>query len=200
MRDGAGRVAVGNMLRPPTGICLARRPLRFTVVLVSFVLFMLLLPAGLAQPGRVMRRGASTCPDGLPAEALPEGVRLSWSHYLTPEQRRADAGMFGNGRAEFRIDRARSDEVPAEATVRDSLAKGYALIGRVDGFSVHEFLDATAEEGVTYRYVVTYSDGVESQDCASVEATAIPFFPAPFLAAGALLGSLGAFFWMRRRA
>lgn len=62
-----------------------------------------------------------------------------------------------------------------------------------------EYNDTTTAVGVTYHYIVTAWDGLlESEGCASVTTTAIPFFPGLVLGGLAVAGSVGAYRWLRR--
>lgn len=71
------------------------------------------------------------------------------------------------------------------------------LVAEVD---VDFFSDTEVEPGTTYQYRVTaFNEQGESAGCATVEATAIPVFGAPLVAALALVGGLGAFAMLRRR-
>lgn len=73
----------------------------------------------------------------------------------------------------------------------------FELIGTTTQTS---FDDTEVEAGVTYEYSVTsVDDGFESEACASLEVTAIPFFPSLAVGAIAVLGSLGAFVYLRRK-
>lgn len=59
--------------------------------------------------------------------------------------------------------------------------------------------DEDTEPGKAYRYwVMAHAEGQWSMDCAIVDATAVPFFGAPVLAALAVAGSVGAYAWLRR--
>ena len=70
----------------------------------------------------------------------------------------------------------------------------------LDSTTDTEYLDTTTAVGQTYSYTVTAFDGVlESKGCAKVTTTAIPFFPSALLGAVAVVGSVGAFAWMRRK-
>ncbi|HVM44678.1 MAG TPA: hypothetical protein VM582_01985, partial [Candidatus Thermoplasmatota archaeon] len=61
------------------------------------------------------------------------------------------------------------------------------------------FVDADVTVGTTYEYYVTAVIGdVESENCAIVSATAIPFFPTLAVGALALLGGVGALMYFRR--
>lgn len=63
------------------------------------------------------------------------------------------------------------------------------------------YSDETTAVGQLYRYRVTAFDGVlESRGCEVVAATAIPFFPGLAVGAAAVIASVGAFAWMRRKA
>jgi hypothetical protein len=61
------------------------------------------------------------------------------------------------------------------------------------------FLDATTVPGVTYRYVVT-ANGLPTpdMDCPVATVTAIPFFPAAWVAWGATFAALGGYLRLRR--
>ena len=73
----------------------------------------------------------------------------------------------------------------------------FELIGLVNATS---FVDDEVTLHVTYEYYVTaVVDGVESEDCEIVSATAIPFFPTLAVGALALLGGVGALTYFRRR-
>lgn len=118
------------------------------------------------------------CIDDLSAEALDDGdVRLTWSaaanatHYFV-----------------YRTD---GDQLPNGQTDWDFLANVTAT----------EYVDLTAEAGVTYAYEVVSSDGALAMNgsCPVVEVTAVPFFGAPLLGAVAAVGAVGAYAWMRRR-
>lgn len=78
-------------------------------------------------------------------------------------------------------------------------AGGGALVF-LDSTSDTTYTDESTTVGVSYTYAITIvKDGRESEICARAQATAIPFFGAPILAALALAGSVGAFAVLRRR-
>lgn len=85
----------------------------------------------------------------------------------------------------------------AYAVYRASGGEDFDLL---DVTTATSFVDDDVDVGVTYEYYVTaIIDGVESENCAFVQATAIPFFPSLAVGALALVGSLGAFVALRRR-
>lgn len=70
----------------------------------------------------------------------------------------------------------------------------------VDLVTDTQYFDHHVEAGTTYEYYVTAVIGdAESENCEIVEVTAIPFFPQAALGALALLGSVGALMYFRRR-
>lgn len=74
----------------------------------------------------------------------------------------------------------------------------FELVGSVTGTT---FLDEDVEGGVTYEYYVTAVIGnLESEDCDIVTVTTIPFFPGMAVGALALVGGVGAFWMLRRKA
>lgn len=115
------------------------------------------------------------CPPDVQVNARADGdIELTWDAV-------ADAD-------EYRIYRSGPDD--------EGDFQAYAS---VDG-STTSFVDEDVVQGSTYRYFVTaVVDGVESENCEIVEATAIPFFPGLMVGALAVLGGVGAFAWLRRR-
>ena len=70
----------------------------------------------------------------------------------------------------------------------------------VDSTTETSYTDTDVEVGVSYEYTVNaVVDNVESEDCDIVEVTAVPFFGAPILGALALVGSVGALMYFRRK-
>lgn len=140
-----------------------------------------------ADPDRYLQSGNARvhcggkfipCIDDLSARALAEGhVALDWSapdnatHYFV---QRTDGSQLPNGQTDW-----------------DTLANVTAT----------QYVDTTAQVGVTYRYNVVSSDGALAMNgsCPHVEVTAVPFFGAPLLGAVAMVGAVGAYAWHRRR-
>ena len=107
--------------------------------------------------------------------------------------------------------------VTATANSDGSILIDWDAVADVDGYIVYravgegefemiattngtEHLDTDTEVGTTYSYYVTAFKGdFESEDCPVVMATAIPFFPTMLVGALALVGSVGAYAWFRRR-
>lgn len=114
---------------------------------------------------------APPCPPLVAALAQSDGsITLTWGPVLEAE--------------EYRIYRATSEDGP------------FILL---DSTTSLTYTDDTTAVGQTYHYVVVAFDGtLESEDCAVVSTTAVPVFGV--LAGGAaLVGSVAAFAWMRRR-
>lgn len=91
-------------------------------------------------------------------------------------------------------------------------ATGYNVYRAVDGgdFEYQVTIDAPYTSyvddhgivpGTTYEYYVTaLVGGVESENCESVQVTAVPFFGGVVLGALAVVGGVGAYVWLRRKA
>lgn len=118
------------------------------------------------------------CVQDITAEALEGGhVRLSWSeaHNATYYRVMRYAGDLPNGAPDF-------DEV-----------------GQTTGTT---FVDKTTNPGETHYYrIAAWSEqgGGRGACRETVAVTAIPFFGAPLLGALALVGTVGAYAWLRRR-
>lgn len=114
---------------------------------------------------------APPCPLLVVAIAQDDGsIRLTWGPVLEAE--------------EYRIYRATNEDGP------------FILL---DSTTSLTYTDETTAVGQTYHYMVVAFDGtLESEGCATVSTTAVPVFG--ILAGGAaLLGSVAAFAWMRRK-
>lgn len=164
---------------------------------LAAVLAVSLLPSASAQSDRPpgVRGGAPACPDDVAVDATSDGNLLTWNYHLAPGNR----DFLPPPESEFRIYRAPAGTVD-EATVESpSDDARFTHLATVDADTTEEFLDTDIEAGASYAYVVTFYDGVESEDCDVVEGTAIPFFGAPVVAALAVAGSAGAYALYRRR-
>lgn len=75
----------------------------------------------------------------------------------------------------------------------------FEAVGDVGG-DVTMFVDTGTVAGTTYEYYVTaVIDGVESEACAMVKVTAVPFFPSAIVGALVLVGAVGAYAALRRK-
>lgn len=112
------------------------------------------------------------CPEVIAAFSLGTGdIRLAWSEV--------------EGAEEYRVYRA---------------IEGSDDFALVETATFRAADDDTTEMGTTYEYRVTaVVDGVESSGCGTATVTAVPFFGSAMLGAAALLGTVGAFVFLRRR-
>lgn len=105
-----------------------------------------------------------------------------------------------DGEATVTLDWSAVADADAYVVYRAVDGEDFEQVGETAG-DVTMFTDTTVEAGVTYEYYVTVVvDGIESENCAVVEASAIPFFPSLLVGALAVFGSVGAYFWIRRSA
>jgi hypothetical protein len=66
-------------------------------------------------------------------------------------------------------------------------------------FPTTKYIDATAEPGTAYRYMVTEGDQEPHPGCGVLEIAAVPDFPTFAAALAAVLVGLAAYAWARRR-
>jgi hypothetical protein len=111
------------------------------------------------------------CPALVVAVAQSDGsIRLTWGPVLEAEA--------------YHVYRATNEDGP------------FLLL---DSTTALTYTDSTTAVGQTYHYMVVAFDGtLESEGCAVVSTTAVPIFGA-IAGAVALVGTVGAFAWLRRR-
>lgn len=111
------------------------------------------------------------CVEGVSATARPDGsIRVAWDAFPDAEYYVIDRSVGGS-----------------------AYAMGYATV-HAPGTA---FIDTNTTEGEVYQYRVRAD--FSAQDCAGVQATAVPFFSGPLIGAVAVLGGVGAYVVIRQR-
>lgn len=139
--------------------------------------------ASTAEAQQGSGRTPPSCPLDVNVEARADGNFLTW-----------DAGGNGSNAAGVQfvhyIYRANGEITgTVESPAGD---RNWTLIVTLPG-GTGQFLDKEVQQGVSYSYVVTFYDGIESWRCDAVSVTAVPFFGGGVIAMVAGAGAVGAF-------